>query len=409
MDVSRSTCPSARLHRPRPRPRRRRDRRRPPAGRRPRAPRRERLHGGRGASRSGRCPVWSRSTTCGWSPRPTATAAAYGFVFRSGRRTGSYRDTASTPTTRAEASRSCCSTLAEARCVAVATAAGLTDTATLGVVRTPERGPAPGPVRAARLRSTCAASCACRFRWTRRRRRRSGPTGIVVRALPPGPGRGRGARRHAGGLPRPLAAHDVMDLDEWKTLRFGRPDLDLCLWWVAWDGDEVAGAAARLRRLPWAGTSTSSRCGGRGAAEASVAPCCCSPSRSCAVAASPAAYLGVDTLNPTGAMHLYGSVGMRPVRGAHLVFEKRRRRLTPSRSLLTAPASGASNGARAQDRPCRRGRPRGNQGRLTGVGRDARSFVTMRHAAPAPERGPVRTRGPRPSHPSLPAVSGLPR
>ena len=36
----------------------------------------------------------------------------------------------------------------------------------------------------------------------------------------------------------------------------------------------------------------------------------------------PRAYLGVDSENPTGAMGLYESVGMRPKRRRHLVFEK---------------------------------------------------------------------------------------
>ena len=34
---------------------------------------------------------------------------------------------------------------------------------------------------------------------------------------------------------------DVMDFREWLAFRFKRPGLDLGLWWVAWDGGEVAG------------------------------------------------------------------------------------------------------------------------------------------------------------------------
>ena len=36
----------------------------------------------------------------------------------------------------------------------------------------------------------------------------------------------------------------------------------------------------------------------------------------------PVAYLGVDSENPTGAMHLYRTAGFRSLRGATLYFEK---------------------------------------------------------------------------------------
>ena len=39
---------------------------------------------------------------------------------------------------------------------------------------------------------------------------------------------------------------DVMSLEEWLAFRFKRPDLDLRLWWVAWAGDEVAGATLAM-------------------------------------------------------------------------------------------------------------------------------------------------------------------
>jgi len=114
---------------------------------------------------------------------------------------------------------------------------------------------------------------------------------------------------------------ELMDLDDWKTLRFGRPDLDLGLWWVARDGDEVAGGLLAFP-TPLGGyiDELAVRRGwrGRGLGRALLL-------QSFAELRGrglPVAYLGVDTLNPTGAMQLYGSVGMRPVRGAHLVYEK---------------------------------------------------------------------------------------
>lgn len=114
---------------------------------------------------------------------------------------------------------------------------------------------------------------------------------------------------------------DSMDLDEWLDFRFERPDLDLDLWWVAWDGDEVAGSLLALKtplggyidtlsvRRPWRG---------RGLGRALLREAFAELRRR----GLPRAYLGVDSENPTGAMGLYESVGMRPKRGAHLVYEK---------------------------------------------------------------------------------------
>jgi len=112
-----------------------------------------------------------------------------------------------------------------------------------------------------------------------------------------------------------------MDLDEWLAFRFAHPDLDLDLWWVAWDGEEVAGSLLALEtplggyidslsvRRPWRG---------RGLGRALLREAFAELRRR----GLPRAYLGVDSENPTGAMGLYESVGMRPKRGAHLVFEK---------------------------------------------------------------------------------------
>jgi mycothiol synthase len=112
---------------------------------------------------------------------------------------------------------------------------------------------------------------------------------------------------------------DVMSLEEWLAFRFERPGLDLGLWWVAWAGNEVAGAALAIEtplggyvadlavRRPWRG------CGlGRALLLQAFAEL--------RRRGQQRAYLGVDRDNPTGAMHLYTSLGMRPVRGAHQVF-----------------------------------------------------------------------------------------
>jgi mycothiol synthase len=146
------------------------------------------------------------------------------------------------------------------------------------------------------------------------------PPGITV----------RGFRRHGDEAAVHAAADeafrdhwrpDRMDYSEWLAFRFEHPDLDCGLWWVAWDGGEVAGTLLAFAtplggyidelavRRPW-------RCRGVGRAlllEAFTV----FHRRGLA-----AAYLGVDSLNPTGAVHLYSSLGMEPVRGARLVFEK---------------------------------------------------------------------------------------
>jgi mycothiol synthase len=114
---------------------------------------------------------------------------------------------------------------------------------------------------------------------------------------------------------------DTMDLDEWLAFRFATPDLDLDLWWVAWDGEEVAGSLLAFQtplggyidslsvRRPWRG---------RGLGRALLLEAFTELRRR----GLPRAYLGVDSENPTGAVGLYESVGMRAKRGAHLVFEK---------------------------------------------------------------------------------------
>lgn len=112
-----------------------------------------------------------------------------------------------------------------------------------------------------------------------------------------------------------------MDLDEWLEYRFSRDDADLGLWFVAWAGDEVAGAVINFEtpvggyvdelfvRRPWRG---------QGLGRALLLEACTELRRR----GQPMAYLGVDSDNPTGAMHLYGSAGFRSVRGPTYFYEK---------------------------------------------------------------------------------------
>lgn len=113
-----------------------------------------------------------------------------------------------------------------------------------------------------------------------------------------------------------------MDLDEWLEYRFARDDFDPGLWFVAWDGDAVAGAILAIVtpaggyvhdlfvRRPWRG---------RGLGRALLLYECAELRRR----DLPRAYLGVDEANPTGARHLYESAGFASSRGATYFFEKR--------------------------------------------------------------------------------------
>ncbi len=113
----------------------------------------------------------------------------------------------------------------------------------------------------------------------------------------------------------------AMSLEEWLEYRFARADFDPGLWFVAWEGDEVAGAVLALEtplggyidelfvRRPWRG---------RGLGRALLLHECAELRRR----GLPLAYLGVDADNPTGAMHLYRSAGLESKRGATHFFEK---------------------------------------------------------------------------------------
>lgn len=114
----------------------------------------------------------------------------------------------------------------------------------------------------------------------------------------------------------------AMDLEEWIEFRLSRGDVDPGLWFVAWDGDEAAGAVLAFEtplggyidelfvRRPWRG---------RGLGRALLLRICAELRRR----GQTLAYLGVDSENPTGAMQLYTSAGFRSLRGATLFFEKK--------------------------------------------------------------------------------------
>jgi mycothiol synthase len=118
--------------------------------------------------------------------------------------------------------------------------------------------------------------------------------------------------------------HVPWDFDEWRHWSLARDDFDPSLWFVAWDGDEIAGAAlcrpnesepdmgwvsTLAVRRPWRGRGL-----GRALLVASF--------REFAARGFARVGLGVDADSITGANRLYESAGMRPIRRQD-VYEKR--------------------------------------------------------------------------------------
>jgi mycothiol synthase len=112
-----------------------------------------------------------------------------------------------------------------------------------------------------------------------------------------------------------------LPFEEWREHRLEAPHTDLSLWFIAWEGDEVA-AVARCEdnrdgggwvgaigvRKPWRG---------RGVGRALLLHAFGEFGRR----RDPHVGLGVDAENPTGATRLYESVGMRVIK-EDVIFEK---------------------------------------------------------------------------------------
>ena len=109
--------------------------------------------------------------------------------------------------------------------------------------------------------------------------------------------------------------------EEWREHRLEAPHTDVTLWFIAWEGDEVAGVArcednrdgggwvgAIGVRKPWRG---------RGVGRALLLHAFAEFGRR----GDPHVGLGVDAENPTGATRLYESVGMRMIK-EDVIFEK---------------------------------------------------------------------------------------
>jgi mycothiol synthase len=113
----------------------------------------------------------------------------------------------------------------------------------------------------------------------------------------------------------------ALPFEEWREHRLEAPHTDVSLWFIAWEGDDVAGVArceddrdgggwvgAIGVRQPWRG---------RGIGRALLLHAFGEFRRR----GDPHVGLGVDAENPTGATRLYESVGMRVIK-EDVIFEK---------------------------------------------------------------------------------------
>jgi mycothiol synthase len=113
----------------------------------------------------------------------------------------------------------------------------------------------------------------------------------------------------------------ALPFEEWREHRLEAPHTDVSLWFIAWEGDDVAGVArceddrdgggwvgAIGVRKPWRG---------RGVGRALLLHAFGEFRRR----GDPHVGLGVDAENPTGATGLYESVGMRVIK-EDVIFEK---------------------------------------------------------------------------------------
>ena len=175
--------------------------------------------------------------------------------------------------------------------------------------------------RAASRRSARRSRCRCR--WTMRRPSRRGPTASACARVQRGRGAG-GSRAPRGGVRRHarLPPDAVRGLDE--LVGSGNASGSTC---GSWPRPAVSSPAPRSASTsapahPGSAGSSRSPSGGRGAAAASGRRCSCTLFASWRVSAGRRAGLSVQADNPTGAVRLYESVGMRPV-SRRTIYEKR--------------------------------------------------------------------------------------
>jgi mycothiol synthase len=169
----------------------------------------------------------------------------------------------------------------------------------------------------------------------------SWPAGVEVRSFR----RGRDEAAVHAAIQEAFSDHyrDIpLSLLDWEKLMFANPELDLDLWRVAWDGDQVAGALRSfLERSPGAGyvdeLGVRAAWRGRGIGTALLTDCFVAMRQR----GMRRVVLGVDSTNTTGAHLLYRRIGMTVERRIRF-FEK------PIRAAASqADGRGAGAGAAA--------------------------------------------------------------
>jgi len=113
----------------------------------------------------------------------------------------------------------------------------------------------------------------------------------------------------------------ALPFEEWREQRLEAPHTDVSLWFLAWEGDEVAGVARCEDKRDgggWVGAiGVRKQWRGRGIGRALLQHVFAEFRRR----GDPHVGLGVDADNPTGATRLYESVGMRVIK-EDVIFEK---------------------------------------------------------------------------------------
>jgi mycothiol synthase len=132
-----------------------------------------------------------------------------------------------------------------------------------------------------------------------------------------------------------------LSLPDWEKLMFANPELDLDLWRIAWDGDQVAGAVRSfLERSPGAGyvdeLGVRAAWRGRGIGTALLLDCFIAMRQR----GMRRVVLGVDATNTTGAHLLYRRIGM--------TVERRIRFFEKPIQAAASPASVAASQAVAK-------------------------------------------------------------
>jgi mycothiol synthase len=164
------------------------------------------------------------------------------------------------------------------------------------------------------------------------------PPGIEVRSFR----RGHDEAAVHGAIQEAFSGHyrdAPLSLPDWEKLMFANPELDLDLWRIAWDGDQVAGAVRSFKeRSPGAGyvdeLGVRAAWRGRGIGTALLLDCFIAMRQR----GMRRVVLGVDATNTTDAHLLYRRIGMTVERRIKF-FEKQIHAAAPQAGATTSQAA----------------------------------------------------------------------